>query len=57
MMAYNLMSLFKLVVMRKYIIPTSKTISHTTHNVGSYLVKNCRDRILKMRCIWNEGHG
>lgn len=48
MMAYNLMNLFKQVVMRKETIPLLKTIRYTTLNIGSYLVKNGRDRILKM---------
>ena len=48
MIAYNLMSLFKQVVIPSKAKPTLKTIRYTTLNVGSYLVKNGRDRVLKM---------
>jgi Transposase DDE domain group 1 len=48
MIAYNLMSLFKQVVVQQKVKPTLKTLRYTTINVGSYLVKNGRDNILKM---------
>lgn len=48
MIAYNLMSLFKQVVITNKKNPTLKTIRFTTINIGSYLVQNGRDRILKM---------
>lgn len=48
MVAYNLMSLFKQGVMPTKVKPTLKAIRFTTLNVGSYLVKNGRDRVLKM---------
>ncbi len=48
MIAYNLMSLFKQVVIQDKVKPTLKTIRFSTLNIGSYLVQNGRDRILKM---------
>ncbi len=48
MIAYNLMSLFKQVVIPAKEKPTLKTIRYTTINAGSYLVKKGRDRVLKM---------
>lgn len=48
MVAYNLMSLFKQVVIPSKAKPTLKTIRYTTLNIGSYIVKNGRDRVLKM---------
>ena len=48
MVAYNLMSLFKQVVINNKIKPTLKTLRFTTINVGSYIVQNGRNRILKM---------
>jgi len=48
MIAYNLMSLFKQVVIPTKSKPTLKTLRYTTINIGSYLVKNGRNRILKM---------
>ena len=48
MMAYNLMSLFKQAVIKKDVAPSLKTIRYTTLNVGSYMVQNGRNKILKM---------
>jgi hypothetical protein len=48
MVAYNLMSLFKQVIIRDKVRPTLKTIRYTTLGIGSYLVQNGRERILKM---------
>ncbi len=48
MIAYNLMSLFKQVIIPTKAKPMLKTIRYTTINVGAYLTKNGRDRILKM---------
>lgn len=48
MIAYNLMSLFKQVVIPSKIKPMLKTIRYTTINIGGYIVKNGRERILKL---------
>lgn len=48
MVAYNLMSLFKQAVIQNKTKPRLKTIRFTTLNIGSYMVQNGRDRILKM---------
>ena len=48
MIAYNLMSLFKQVIISEKAKPRLKTLRFTTINIGSYLVKNGRDTILKM---------
>lgn len=48
MVAYNLMSLFKQVIIPTEAKPTLKTLRFSTLNIGSYLVQNGRDRILKM---------
>lgn len=48
MIAYNLMSLFKQVVIPTKTKPTLKIIRYKTLNIGSYLVKDGRNRILKM---------
>lgn len=48
MIAYNLMSLFKQVVIPTKTKPTLKTIRYKTLNIGSYLVKDGRNRFLKM---------
>ncbi|AYD46706.1 IS1380 family transposase [Arachidicoccus soli] len=48
MIAYNLMSLFKQVVIPTKAKPMLKTIRYTTLNIGSYIVKNGRDSVLKM---------
>jgi len=47
MIAYNLMSLFKQVVIPTKAKPMLKTIRYTT-NIGSYIVKSSRERVLKM---------
>ncbi len=48
MTAFNLMSLFKQVVVKDKIRPTLKTIRYNCLGIGSYITKNGRDRILKM---------
>ncbi|MEI2822044.1 MAG: transposase [Chitinophagaceae bacterium] len=48
MIAYNLMSLFKQVVIPAKAKPMLKTIRYTTLNIGSYIVKTGRDKVLKM---------
>jgi hypothetical protein len=48
MVAYNLMSLFKQVVVQHKVRPTLKTLRYSCLGVGSYIVKNGRDRILRM---------
>lgn len=48
MVAYNLMSLFKQIVVQDKVRPTLKTLRYSCLGVGSYIVKNGRDRILKM---------
>lgn len=54
MVAYNLMSLFKQVIVKDKIKPTLKTLRFTTINVGSYIVQNGRNRILKMSVHMNR---
>jgi hypothetical protein len=48
MIAYNLMSLFRQVVIQDQVRPTLKTIRLKALNIGSYIVQNGRDQILKM---------
>lgn len=48
MIAYNLMSLFKQVVVRDKVRPTLKTLRYKCLGVGSYVVKNGTQKILKM---------
>jgi hypothetical protein len=48
MVAYNLMSLFKQVIVQTKVRPTLKTLRYTCLGIGSYLVQNGNDRILKM---------
>jgi hypothetical protein len=48
MIAFNLMSLFKQVIIKDKIRPTLKTIRYSCLAIGSYITKNGRDRILKM---------
>jgi hypothetical protein len=48
MVAYNLMSLFKQVVVQDKVRPTLKTLRYSCLGIGSYIVKNGRDRILRM---------
>ena len=48
MVAYNLMSLFKQVVINDKIKPTLKTIRFKMINAASYLVQNGRNHVLKM---------
>lgn len=48
MVAYNLMSLFKQVVVQDKVRPTLKTLRYKTLGIGSYIVKNGTERILKM---------
>lgn len=48
MVAYNIMSLFKQVVLNEKIMPTLKSIRFTTLNVGSYLIQKGRHNVLKM---------
>ncbi len=48
MIAFNLMSLFKQAVLKDKIRPTLKTIRYSCLAIGSYIIKNGRERILKM---------
>jgi hypothetical protein len=48
MVAYNLMSLFKQVIVQDKVRPTLKTLRYQCLGIGAYLVQNGRDRILKM---------
>lgn len=48
MVAYNLMSLFKQVVVKNKVRPTLKTLRYSCLAVGSYIVKNGTQKILKM---------
>lgn len=48
MVSYNLMSLFKQVVLNEKIMPTLKSIRFTTLNVGGYLIQSGRHKILKL---------
>jgi hypothetical protein len=48
MVAYNLMSLFKQVVVQDKVRPTLKTLRYSCLGVGSYIVKNGTQRILRM---------
>lgn len=48
MVAYNLMSLFKQVVVKDKVRPTLKTLRYSCLAVGSYIVKNGTQKILKM---------
>lgn len=48
MVAYNLMSLFKQVILQGKVKPTLKTLRYKCLGIGSYLVQNGRERILKM---------
>lgn len=48
MLAFNLMSLFKQIVIKDKVRPTLKTLRYNTFGIGSYIVKNGTQRILKM---------
>jgi hypothetical protein len=48
MIAFNLMSLFKQVIIKDKIRPTLKTIRYSCLAIGSYITNSGRDRILKM---------
>jgi hypothetical protein len=48
MVAYNLMSLFKQVIVQDKVRPTLKTLRYSCLGIGSYIVKNGSERILKM---------
>ena len=48
MIAFNLMSLFKQVIIKDKVRPMLKTIRYSCLGIGSYIIKNGRDRILKM---------
>ena len=48
MIAYNLMSLFRQVVIQDTVRPTLKTIRYKALAVGSYFIKQGRDETLKM---------
>lgn len=48
MVAYNLMSLFKQIIVQDKVRPTLKTLRYKCLGIGSYMVLNGRDRILKM---------
>ena len=48
MIAFNLMSLFKQVVVKDKVRPTLKTLRYKTFAIGSYITKNGTERILKM---------
>ncbi|NLN25744.1 MAG: IS1380 family transposase [Bacteroidetes bacterium] len=48
MIAYNLMSLFKQVVVRESVRPTLKTLRYKALGIGSYVVKSGSQKILKM---------
>ncbi len=48
MVAYNLMSLFKQVIVQDKVRPTLKTLRYSCLGIGSYKIKNGRERILKM---------
>ena len=48
MVAYNLMSLFKQVIVQDKVRPTLKTLRYSCLGIGSYMVKNGSERILKM---------
>jgi len=48
MVAYNIMSLFKQVLLNEKIIPTLKSIRFTTLNIGSYLIQKGRHNVLKL---------
>jgi hypothetical protein len=50
MLAYNLMSLFRQVVVCSKVQPTLKTMRYKVFAAGGYLVKNGNKRILKL-CI------
>jgi hypothetical protein len=48
MIAYNLMSLFKQVLVQNKVRPTLKTLRYSCLGIGSYIVKNGTQRILRM---------
>ena len=48
MIAFNLMSLFKQVIIKDKVRPMLKTIRYSCLGIGAYIIKNGRDRILKM---------
>ncbi len=48
MSAYNLISLFKRVIVQDKVRPTLKTLRYSSLGIGSYMLKNGRERILKM---------
>ena len=48
MIAFNLMSLFKQVVVKDKVRPTLKILRYKTLGIGSYIIKNGTERILKM---------
>lgn len=48
MVAYNVMSLFKQVIIQDKVRPSLKTLRYKCLGIGSYMVQNGRERILKM---------
>jgi hypothetical protein len=48
MIAFNLMSLFKQVILKDKVRPMLKTIRYSCLGIGAYIINNGRDRILKM---------
>jgi hypothetical protein len=48
MMAYNLMSLFRQVVLRERVQSTPKTLRYTVFALGSYMMRDGNSRILKI---------
>ncbi|MDI6802922.1 MAG: transposase, partial [Bacteroidota bacterium] len=60
MMGYNLMSLFRQVIMQTKTHAQLKTLRYRVFAIGSYIVKNGNERILKLslamkRRSWFEG--
>jgi hypothetical protein len=48
MIAFNLMSLFKQVIIKDKIRPTLKNIRYSSLGIDSHITKNGKDKILKM---------
>jgi len=60
MMGYNLMSLFRQVVLQSRVQPQLKTMRFKVFAIGSYIVTNGNERILKLslamkRRQWFDG--
>jgi hypothetical protein len=57
MMGYNLMSLFRQAILSTKTHQQLKTLRYKVFAIGSYITKNCNERILKLSLAmkWRSG--